>query len=80
MKWENSVSFLRHYKNVYQKVQSHEIFEPFYCVLAKGGKDSASPRYIFTRLARLTRHLFDEADDRLLNYLNEDGQFVEPDW
>lgn len=46
----------------------------------QGGKDAASSRYIYTRLAPLTRHLFNEADDALLNYLNEEGQNIEPDW
>ena len=46
----------------------------------QGGKDAASPRYIFTRLAPLTRHLFNEHDDRLLTYLNEEGQSIEPEW
>ena len=45
-----------------------------------GGKDSASPRYIFTSLAKLTRHLFNPYDDRLLNYLNEEGDSIEPEW
>ena len=46
----------------------------------QGGKDAASPRYIFTRIATLTRHLFNEADDRLLAYLNDEGQSIEPEW
>ena len=46
----------------------------------QGGKDAASARYIFTRLAPLARHLFNEADDALLNYLNEEGQTIEPEW
>lgn len=46
----------------------------------QGGKDSASPRYIFTRLAPLTRHLFNEADDALLTYQHEEGQSIEPEW
>ena len=46
----------------------------------QGGKDASSPRYIFTRLAPLTRHLFHESDDALLNYLNEEGQDIEPEW
>ena len=46
----------------------------------QGGKDAASARYIFTRIAPLTRHLFNEHDDRLLNYLNEEGQRIEPEW
>ncbi|GFR51194.1 hypothetical protein Agub_g13541 [Astrephomene gubernaculifera] len=46
----------------------------------QGGKDASSARYIYTRLAQLTRHLFNENDDVLLNYLNEEGQSIEPDW
>ncbi len=46
----------------------------------QGGKDASSPRYIFTRLATLTRHLFNETDDPLLHYLNEEGQDIEPHW
>lgn len=46
----------------------------------QGGKDSASARYIFTRMTKLTRHLFNAFDDRLLNYLNEEGQQIEPEW
>lgn len=46
----------------------------------QGGKDSASARYIFTRLAFLTRHLFNEDDDPLLAYQLEEGQQIEPEW
>jgi DNA topoisomerase-2 len=49
-------------------------------LLLQGGKDAASPRYIYTKLSVLARHLFNEADDQLLNYLNEDGQKIEPEW
>jgi DNA topoisomerase-2 len=45
-----------------------------------GGKDSASPRYIFTQLSRLARHLFNEADDAVLNYQLDDNQRIEPEW
>ena len=45
-----------------------------------GGKDAASPRYIFTALSPLTRLLFNPKDDPLFNYLNDDGLKVEPDW
>ena len=45
-----------------------------------GGKDAASSRYIFTKLDSLTRLLFDESDDALLTYRDEDGQSVEPEW
>jgi DNA topoisomerase-2 len=44
----------------------------------QGGKDSASERYIFTRLNTVTRFLFKKADDAILNYLNDDGTLVEP--
>ncbi|KAF6262252.1 DNA topoisomerase [Scenedesmus sp. NREL 46B-D3] len=46
----------------------------------QGGKDAASARYIYTRLAGLTRHVFNKADDKLLSYLNEEGQSIEPEW
>ncbi len=44
----------------------------------KGGQDASSPRYIFTRLERITRCIFPEQDDRILNYLDDDGTSVEP--
>jgi DNA topoisomerase-2 len=46
----------------------------------QGGKDHASPRYIFTRLAPLARAIFPEADDALLSYLSDDGQRIEPEY
>ncbi|CAI5992051.1 unnamed protein product [Closterium sp. NIES-64] len=46
----------------------------------QGGKDAASPRYIYTRLHRLTRVIFPVADDALLDYLDDDGQRIEPKW
>jgi len=46
----------------------------------QGGKDAASARYIYTRLHLLARTLFPEADDALLDFLNEDGQKIEPKW
>jgi len=45
-----------------------------------GGDDSASERYIFTMLNSLTRSLFPDADDSVLNYQNDDGTIVEPDY
>ncbi|CDR87300.1 probable DNA topoisomerase II [Sporisorium scitamineum] len=45
-----------------------------------GGKDAASGRYIFTALPKITRALFPQADDALLDYLDDDGQKVEPHW
>uniref|UniRef100_A0A6C0DAA2 DNA topoisomerase (ATP-hydrolyzing) n=1 Tax=viral metagenome TaxID=1070528 RepID=A0A6C0DAA2_9ZZZZ len=44
----------------------------------QGGKDSASERYIFTQLSKITRGIFPEMDDKILNYLNDDGLPVEP--
>jgi len=44
----------------------------------QGGKDSASERYIFTQLNKITRCLFPAADDNVLEYLNDDGTLVEP--
>ncbi|KAI9116615.1 hypothetical protein K1719_012273 [Acacia pycnantha] len=45
-----------------------------------GGKDHASARYIYTELSPITRCLFSEDDDKLLDYLNEDGKSIEPNW
>ena len=39
-----------------------------------------SARYIFTRLEKLTRTIFHPDDDALLNYLNDDGQSIEPEY
>jgi len=44
----------------------------------QGGKDSASERYIFTCLNKITRTLFPPCDDAILKYLNDDGLLVEP--
>jgi DNA topoisomerase-2 len=45
-----------------------------------GGDDSASERYIFTMLNPLTRYIFPEVDDQVLNYLDDDGTVVEPEF
>uniref|UniRef100_A0A7N6AEH1 DNA topoisomerase 2 n=1 Tax=Anabas testudineus TaxID=64144 RepID=A0A7N6AEH1_ANATE len=45
-----------------------------------GGKDSASPRYIFTMLSPLARLVFPTVDDNLLKYNYDDNQRVEPEW
>ena len=44
----------------------------------QGGSDSASERYIFTCLMKLTRLIYPEADDCVLKYLDDDGTSVEP--
>eukprot|EP00929_Paragymnodinium_shiwhaense_P100316 TRINITY_DN6255_c0_g2_i1.p1 TRINITY_DN6255_c0_g2~~TRINITY_DN6255_c0_g2_i1.p1 ORF type:complete len:2100 (+),score=564.25 TRINITY_DN6255_c0_g2_i1:317-6616(+) len=46
----------------------------------QGGKDHAAARYIFTRLAPITRHIFPEDDDGVLEYLTEEGMSIEPRW
>ena len=38
-----------------------------------GGKDSSSPRYIFTHLSKNFRELFNNDDLDLLDYLDDDG-------
>lgn len=45
-----------------------------------GGKDAASPRYIFTRLSDVTQSIFKSDDFTLLNYLDDDGISIEPEW
>lgn len=56
------------------------LFEPCgqFGTRLQGGKDSASERYIFTHLNKLTRLIFKEADDKVLKYLDDDGFSVEP--
>ena len=44
----------------------------------EGGKDSAAERYIFTVLSKLTRHIYQESDEAILKYLDDDGNIVEP--
>jgi DNA topoisomerase-2 len=44
----------------------------------QGGKDSASERYIFTLLNKITRHIYIDKDDHILEYLDDDGMSVEP--
>jgi DNA topoisomerase-2 len=46
----------------------------------QGGDDSASERYIFTALNPLTRYMFPDLDDAVLNYLDDDGTMVEPEY
>lgn len=44
-----------------------------------GGKDSASPRYIYTELNPIVKFIFPEDDMKVLNYLEDDGITIEPD-
>ncbi|VIO94552.1 Probable DNA topoisomerase II, putative [Brugia malayi] len=46
----------------------------------QGGKDSASPRYIFTQLNPVTRALFPAVDENVLRFLFEENQRIEPEW
>ncbi|KAF8771264.1 DNA topoisomerase 2-alpha like protein [Argiope bruennichi] len=46
----------------------------------QGGKDAASPRYIFTMLSPVTRHLFSSFDSPLLNHLYDDNLKIEPEY
>jgi len=45
-----------------------------------GGKDAASPRYIFTNLSELAFHIFNPLDNPLLEYNEDDGKKIEPEW
>ena len=44
----------------------------------QGGSDSASERYIHTNLNKLTRNIFTDKDDGILEYIDDDGTLVEP--
>jgi len=46
----------------------------------KLGKDSSSPRYIFTYLEDWVKKVFNESDNKLLNYLEDDGVSIEPEF
>ena len=43
-----------------------------------GGKDAASPRYIFTRLSPFARRVISTLDEPLLQYNEDDGRPIEP--
>lgn len=47
---------------------------------AQGGKEAASPRYIFTNINEQTRLLFPEEDLPLMSYIEEEGMKIEPDY
>jgi DNA topoisomerase-2 len=44
----------------------------------QGGKDHASPRYIFTQLDKITSYIYREEDEEILKYNYDDGKKVEP--
>ena len=45
-----------------------------------GGKDASQTRYIFTKLTKDARKLFDSRDDAVLKYLDDDGRPIEPEY
>jgi len=45
-----------------------------------GGKDSASARYIFTKLNEKSKKIFNTIDDFQLNFLDDDGFKIEPEF
>lgn len=45
-----------------------------------GGKDHSSPRYLFTKLEKITKAIFRKEDEPLLKYLNDDGYPIEPEF
>ena len=46
----------------------------------QGGKDFAAPRYIFTCLTALTNKIYRKEDNPIYQYINDDGQAVEPEY
>jgi len=46
----------------------------------EGGKDSAAPRYIFTALEPIVATMIAKADDPALQWLEDDGTRVEPEY
>ncbi len=45
-----------------------------------GGRDASQPRYIHTQLSEITATLFHKEDNGILNYLDDDGFPVEPEF
>jgi len=46
----------------------------------KGGKDAASPRYIWTSIEKLTSIIYNSIDDPILNNQFEDSEPIEPEY
>jgi DNA topoisomerase-2 len=46
----------------------------------QGGDDSAAPRYIFTALEPIVATMLNKADDPALNWLEDDGDAIEPEF
>ncbi len=47
---------------------------------AQGGKDAASPRYIFTKLTKEALLIFRKIDNNIVNNQEEDGMPIEPEY
>lgn len=45
-----------------------------------GGDDAASARYIYTKMEAMTETIFREDDEPLLTHVNDDGDFVQPEY
>ncbi len=45
----------------------------------QGGKDAASPRYIFTALEAIMKTVVRKEDEAILRYTEDDGELVEPE-
>jgi len=45
-----------------------------------GGKDASQTRYIFTKLTKSARNMYDSRDDPVLKYLDDDGKQIEPEY
>ena len=45
-----------------------------------GGEDHASPRYIFTKMTDFCEMIFHPSDSPLLDYMDDDGEQIEPEF
>ena len=45
----------------------------------QGGKEASNPRYIYTYLTPIAMKIFRHEDESILNYLEDEGDIVEPD-
>ena len=45
-----------------------------------GGSDSAQPRYIHTKLPDIIPHIYNKEDFNVLEYIDDDGHLVEPEF
>jgi DNA topoisomerase-2 len=46
----------------------------------EGGKSAASPRYLFTKMHKITRAIYHPHDDEILHYEIEENKSIEPTW